>query len=131
MLMWDDNNEGLLKTEGKVWRTYLAFISSVCSNVVRPNNKQICLMKREITLLKVNLKNRVSWIVYRKSNDESRFTIHDKRLTMRNIAFHRQPVRNGACECHFVGKFQFSAKGNTPGNGGDFHGIGGQFFLDI
>ena len=27
--MQEDNDKGLLKTEGKVYRTYLAFISSV------------------------------------------------------------------------------------------------------
>ena len=130
MFKRNDNNEDSLKTEGKVWRTYLAFISSVSFNAVRPNNKQICLMKREITSLKVNLKTRVSWIVYRRSNDKCRFTIHDKRLTMRNIAFHRQPVRNRARQRHFIGIFQLSAKGNTPGNGGDFNLEWSQFFLD-
>jgi hypothetical protein len=88
MLMWDDNDEGLLKTEGKVWRTYLAFISSVCSNVVRPNNKQICLMKREITSFRRNSKSKCGGIgVW-----ESDLLVNGQPSTMRNIAFYRQSV---------------------------------------
>ena len=51
------------------------------------------------------------------------------RSAMGNITFYRQPVRNRPGQRHFIGIFQFSAKGNTPGNGGDFHGVGRQPFL--
>jgi hypothetical protein len=40
---------GILKTEGKVYKTYLAFISSVDLTSFRPNNKQICLNSGKIT----------------------------------------------------------------------------------
>jgi hypothetical protein len=58
-------------------------------------------------------------------------------LTTGYIAFYGQPVLKASGQGHFVGIFQFAAKGNATGNGGDADvewlstGSSGQLLLDI
>src|SRR6478672_3512094 len=44
---------------------------------------------------------------------------------------YRYAVADTFRQCHFIGIFQFTAKGNTPGNSGDLYGQVSEFTTDI
>ena len=50
---------------------------------------------------------------------------------MTHVFFHWQPVLQTAGQGHFISIFQFAAKGNTSGNGGNIAMEVLQFFLNI
>ncbi len=66
-------------------------------------------MNCEFTSKRAKAQIRGSLIVGRVSK-KNRSTIHDKQLTVRNIALNRQSVGNGPRQGHLISIFQFSAK---------------------
>lgn len=52
-------------------------------------------------------------------------------MTVCHIAFNREAVLQAAGQRHFIGIFQFAAKGNAAGNSGDADSMRLYFFLDI